>query len=258
MYLRTLVFWCKFKGNTLQFAIKDAASVLINCFFYFCTRLQTFKTSKARENILSKIRKGLGGAPMPMPFPEVEKETGAIYADSEHTPEEVFAEAFIKLGGKFVFCENEQELLDSINLLYENRGWKQLLCADERLLRLFHNRKIDVVTAADPKAEAADACITSCETLVARTGSIVLSSRQNMGRVAPVYYPVHIVFAYTNQVVPDIEDGLNAIKKKYGNDIPSMINLNTGPSRTADIEKTLVVGVHGPGEVFCFLINAEL
>ena len=79
-----------------------------------------------------------------------------------------------------------------------------------------------------------------------------------MGRVASVYYPVHIVFAYSNQVVPDIEDGLNTIKKKYGNDIPSMINLNTGPSRTADIEKTLVVGVHGPGEVFCFLINAEI
>jgi len=220
--------------------------------------LQTFKTSKARENILSKIRKGLGGEPLPMPFPDAEKETGAIYADSCVADEEMFAEAFIKLGGKFIFCENEQELLDNINVLYENRGWKQLLCADERLLRIFHNRKIDVVTAADPKAEAADACITGCETLVARTGSILLSSKQNMGRVAPVYYPVHIVFAYTNQVVRDIEDGLAILKKKYGSNLPSMINLTTGPSRTADIEKTLVVGVHGPGEVFCFLINAEL
>ncbi len=219
--------------------------------------MQTFKTSKARENILSKIRKGLGGEPLPMPFPEAEKETVAIYADSGVAAEEMFAEAFIKLGGKFIFCENEQELLDNINVLYENRGWKQLLCADERLLKKFQNRKIDIVTVADPKAEAADACITGCEALVARTGSILLSSRQNMGRVAPVYYPVHIVFAYANQVLPDIEDGLTALKKKYGNDLPSMINLTTGPSRTADIEKTLVVGVHGPGEVFCFLINAE-
>ena len=79
-----------------------------------------------------------------------------------------------------------------------------------------------------------------------------------MGRTAPVYYPVHIVFAYANQVVFDIADGINALKKKYGSDLPSMINLATGASRTADIEKTLVVGVHGPGEVFCFLINAEL
>jgi L-lactate dehydrogenase complex protein LldG len=56
--------------------------------------------------------------------------------------------------------------------------------------------------------------------------------------------------------VPDIQDGINLLQQRYGTDLPSMINLNTGPSRTADIEKTLVVGVHGPAEVFCFLVNA--
>ena len=220
--------------------------------------MQTFKTSVARENILSRIRKGLGGQPLPMPFPDAEKESDNVYVNDRTAGEEVFAEAFIKLGGKFVFCENEQDLLDNINILYENSGWKQLLCADARLLKMFHNHKIDIVTEVDAKAEAADVCITGCEMLVARTGSILLSSRQNMGRTAPVYYPVHIVFAYVNQVVFDIEDGFAALKKKYGSDLPSMINLTTGPSRTADIEKTLVVGVHGPGEVFCFLINAEM
>jgi L-lactate dehydrogenase complex protein LldG len=220
--------------------------------------MQTFKTSKSRENIFSKIRKGLGGHPLPMPFPDVEKETQTIFSSQGMAPEETFADAFIKLGGKFIFCENEREFLDNINILYENRGWKELLCSDERMLQLFRDNHIDMITAADPNADNADACITGCETLVARTGSIILSSRQNLGRIAPVFYPVHIVFAYANQVVGDIEDGFNALKKKYGNDLPSMINLNTGPSRTADIEKTLVVGVHGPGEVFCFLINSDL
>ena len=70
-----------------------------------------------------------------------------------------------------------------------------------------------------------------------------------------MFYPVHIVIAYPNQVVRDIADGLQLIQRRYGRSLPSMINLNTGPSRTADIEKTLVVGVHGPGEVFCFYIN---
>lgn len=219
--------------------------------------MQTFKTSKARENILSRIRKGLGGQPLPMPYPDVEKDMGDIFPDASHAQEELFAEAFIKLGGKFIFCENEQELLYNINMLHENRGWQQMLCADQRLLKLFQNNKMDIVSAADPKAESAEACITGCEMLVARTGSIMLTSKQNMGRVAPVYYPVHIVFAYANQIVPDIEDGFAMLKKKYGPDLPSMINLTTGPSRTADIEKTLVVGVHGPGEVFCFFINAE-
>jgi L-lactate dehydrogenase complex protein LldG len=55
--------------------------------------------------------------------------------------------------------------------------------------------------------------------------------------------------------VYDIKDGLQLIKTKYGANLPSLITLATGPSRTADIEKTLVVGVHGPKEVFCFLID---
>ncbi len=220
--------------------------------------MQTFKTSKARENILSKIRKGLGGQPLPMPFPDVEKDMSAIYPHPESAAEEIFAEAFIKLGGKFIFCENEQELLDNINILHENRGWEHLLCADKRLIKIFQNHKIDILEPADPKAESAEACITGCELLVARTGSIMVSSKQNLGRVAPVYYPVHIVFAYANQIVYDIEDGFAALKKTYGPDLPSMVNLTTGPSRTADIEKTLVVGVHGPGEVFCFFINADM
>jgi L-lactate dehydrogenase complex protein LldG len=148
--------------------------------------------------------------------------------------------------------------MDNINALYENRGWRQLLCADQRLLKIFHNNKVDILTPADALAESAEACITGCEMLVARTGSILLTSMQNMGRMAPVYFPVHIVFAYANQIVPDIEDSFNMLKKRYGSDLPSMINLTTGPSRTADIEKTLVVGVHGPGEVFCFFVNADL
>ena len=219
--------------------------------------MQTFKTSKARENILSRIRKGLNEATVSMPFPEAEKEGAAkVFAKSGNAPEEAFAEAFIKLGGKFIFCDNEQEFMENINALYENRGWKELLCAEKRLLHLFHNNKLNMVHVADPSISTADACITGCEVLVARTGSIILSSRQYMGRTASVFYPIHIVVAYANQVVTDLDKAFEYMKKTYGNDMPSMVNLNTGPSRTADIEKTLVVGVHGPGEVFCFYINA--
>jgi L-lactate dehydrogenase complex protein LldG len=69
-----------------------------------------------------------------------------------------------------------------------------------------------------------------------------------------VYAPVHICIAYTDQLVYDIKDALQLVKDKYPQ-MPSMVTLATGPSRTADIEKTLVVGVHGPKEVFCFLVE---
>jgi L-lactate dehydrogenase complex protein LldG len=220
--------------------------------------MQTFKTSKARENILRRIRTELSGHSLPMPYPAAEKDGTALYASENITPEELFAKSFITLGGKFIYCDNEQELLQNIIILYENRGWEQLLCADEKLLKLFRNNKIDIVLPANAAAESAEACITGCEMLVARTGSILLSSSQNLGRMAPVYFPIHIVFAYANQIATNIEDGFTALKKKYGTNLPSMISLATGPSRTADIEKTLVVGVHGPAEVFCFFVNADL
>lgn len=219
--------------------------------------MPTYKTSKSREKILSTIRKALSKDSIAKPFPEIEDRVNEeIYAKSELSTEETFAENFNKLGGKFIYCDNEQELLKNLQALYEKMGWKQMLCADQKLLRTLENNSINIAEDAALQAEGADACITGCETLVARTGSVLLTSKQNLGRTASVFYPTHIIVAYRDQVVFDIKDALKLIDKRYGNNIPSMINLNTGPSRTADIEKTLVVGVHGPGDVFCFYVNA--
>ena len=84
-----------------------------------------------------------------------------------------------------------------------------------------------------------DVSITGCEALVARTGSIVMSSAQPSGRNTGVYAPIHICIAFTSQVVIDVKDALKLVKDKYGNNIPSLITFATGPSRTADIEKNI-------------------
>lgn len=214
-------------------------------------------TSQAKEQILGKIRKALSAHSTSMPFPEVEKwDAKQAFEFSTLSPDEQFAEHFIALGGKYVYCQNEQELLENIESLNESRAWSKLFCANERLLKIAHNNKLDFVLPSDNADESADACITDCEALIARTGSFLMSSRQDLGRVSSVFYPVHIVVAYKDDVVYDIEDGFVKMQQKYGAQQPSMISLQTGPSRTADIEKTLVTGVHGPKEVFCFYVNA--
>jgi L-lactate dehydrogenase complex protein LldG len=71
-----------------------------------------------------------------------------------------------------------------------------------------------------------------------------------------VFPPIHIVIAHASQIVNYPEDALNAMQEKYGEHLPSCISTITGPSRTADIEKTLVLGAHGPKEFVVFL--AEL
>lgn len=219
--------------------------------------MQTYKTSKARENILRKIRMALQEEAVPMPFPETEKLSVSSFFNglSEGTPEETFAAEFSRSGGHFVFCQGQEELLVNLKLLAESRGWTEVLCAHKPLFSLLVNNKLSFVREFNPQHEQAQACITDCEAAVARTGSFLFSSKQNHGRVAPVYFPVHIVVVQPHQVVPDIADGLKLLRQKYNDQLPSMINLNTGPSRTADIEKTLVTGVHGPKEIFCFFLN---
>ena len=216
------------------------------------------KTSKARENILSRIRKATGNHRLPQPFPEVEKDnTETPYPISEQSDEEDFASAFIKLGGKFIFCYNHADLIENLHALCDNNEWKDVLCSDLALLNFFKAQKLHIASPVNELSpQEAEVCITGCEALIGRTGSIIFSSKQFMGRTATAYYPIHIVIAYSTQVVPDIKEGLDLMKKKYGSDLPSMINFNAGPSRTADIEKTLIVGVHGPAEVYCFYVDA--
>ena len=74
--------------------------------------------------------------------------------------------------------------------------------------------------------------------------------------VANAFFPeIHLVVAYTYQLVPDLRNAFANLTNKYGKRLPSMISVITGPSRTADIEKTLVMGAHGPRELYLFLID---
>jgi len=103
-----------------------------------------------------------------------------------------------------------------------------------------------------PPNEASQATITLCEALVAQTGSVLVSSA-NGGRQATVIAPVHIVLAKLNQLVPDLEA---VFARVYQNGIASKnsyVCLITGSSRTADIEKILIMGAHGPRRLIVVL-----
>lgn len=220
--------------------------------------MNTSKTSKGREQILKKIREALLDEKVDKPFPDLPKSNiHQYYTTSEfQTLEENFAFEYQKAGGNFIYCNDETEFIEQLSQLYKDKNWKELLCASNDIFTTLVEAKIPFVRDFDLRHDQADACITDCEAAIARTGSLLLSSKQNFGRTAPIFFPVHIVVVRAYNIVDDIETGLKLMQNKYGvNNIPSMINLNTGPSRTADIEKTLVTGVHGPKEVYCFFIN---
>jgi len=105
----------------------------------------------------------------------------------------------------------------------------------------------------EPSLAGLNVGITSCEFLVARLGSIMVSSKNS--RRLNVYPETHVVIAYVDQLVEDLKDAFESLHSKYSGKIPSMVSVITGPSRTADIEKTLVMGAHGPRELFLILIE---
>lgn len=206
--------------------------------------------SKAKENILKKIRQALSH-PVPLPFPSSEGPQ-TIFTPSMEEKTVVFAEEFTKLQGKFAYCVDESDLKDQLFGLFMNRPWTKYYFNDNFIKDLFGEKLPN-----HPELSTCDVAITGCEYLAARTGSIVLSSAQPMGRTSSVYAPVHLCIAYTSQLKDDIRDTLVAFRESYGNDLPSLVTFATGPSRTADIEKTLVTGVHGPKEVYCFLVENQ-
>jgi L-lactate dehydrogenase complex protein LldG len=208
--------------------------------------------STSKENILKKIRKALSQS-TPLPFPQSEG-TQPVFHPLQQDIEVEFAEQFTKLQGKFIYCINGQELAFQLSSLIKKQDWQKVFCVEDKLIEPIAGQLSDRLDKSD--LAGCDVSITGCEYLVARTGSIVLSAAQLSGRTTSVYAPIHICIAYTNQLVYDIKDALQAVKEKYGNNLPSLITFATGPSRTADIEKTLVVGVHGPKEVYLFLVES--
>ena len=209
--------------------------------------------SPAKENILKRIRKALTQS-TPLPFPQSEGNKPVIKPSSQELEIE-FAEQLTKLQGKFIFCLNHTEVVQQLTTLLARNNWQKIFSVDEALKKTLKENSFDNFSYND--LATCDAAITTCEALVARTGSILLSSALQSGRTVSVYTPVHICVAYTDQLVYDIKDALQLVKEKYGSNLPSLVTFATGPSRTADIEKTLVVGVHGPKEVYVFLVDRK-
>lgn len=104
----------------------------------------------------------------------------------------------------------------------------------------------------------ADIGVTGVDYAIAETGSVVLAPRQGVSRVVSLLPPVHVALVEPQQVYESLDD-LFALRRMAflegkGN-MGSYLSFTSGPSRTADIEQTLVVGVHGPLEAHLVILE---
>jgi L-lactate dehydrogenase complex protein LldG len=184
------------------------------------------------------------------PVGQTSKEQIALFAKQSETLQTEFCE-----------CASLAAAAKHIAALAKKFDWKKIALhagelADavaEKLpgtLDLLHINR----TYKKEELEACDAGLTECESLVAQTGSVCVTSRSSGGRALSVLPPHHIVVARAEQVLPDLPAAYESLAQKYRGKYPSFISFITGPSRTGDIERILVLGAHGPKKLTVLLI----
>ena len=206
-----------------------------------------------REKVLKKIRSAQVKSNFRMDLKEPDMKR-FVFKRPEENLIETFAKEFSKNHGKFIYCQNNTDMVGQMRTLINESKWKHVFCTEEKLRYLLNDTSIrykyDLKDFAD-----AQVSITGCLCLVARTGSVLLSTAADKSRKLSVYPPIHIVVAYYDQIYFDLEDALKYFRTQSEDGYPSMLSIISGPSRTADIEKTLVLGAHGPKNLYCFFVN---
>lgn len=224
-----------------------------------------------REAILGRIREALR-VPAPLKHP-AERSAGGEPTTAHFrewlppvgpTLDEKFA-LFAKLSetlrSELVVCADLSQAAAAVAALSGADDWKTValhrgplldalaLLLPESLSRIYIDGGYD-----KNELEACDAGLTECELLVAQTGSVCVTSDHSGGRVLSVLPPHHIVVARQGQLVTDLTEAYASLAAKYRANYPSMISFITGPSRTGDIERILVLGAHGPKRLTILLL----
>jgi L-lactate dehydrogenase complex protein LldG len=209
------------------------------------------QTNLSREEILKQIE--ATRKKRTEPFYPVHSGSGSeIYKPVLPDAVTCFKNELEKVSGKCVLCEDENDVYRKLKDFVAEHSFPYLFSRDEKILSKLEENNIPF-SNREEDFENMQAGITVCEFLIARTGSVMVSSVSSVGRQMHSFPPVHIVVADASQMTNYYEDALIAIQQKYNGNLPSTITTITGPSRTADIEKTLVLGAHGPREFIVFI-----
>jgi len=202
----------------------------------------------AREEILDRLKSAVHPAPEKPDF------DAPVYHPIEKPLELAFKENLEKVNGSVSIFTSEKELFGQLKTFLSSYKSEDISCHETEIQTEL--KKFDISFSEKSEIpKTIEVGITSCEFLIAHTGTAMVSSAQKGGRQMFVYPPIHLIIAKKYQLVDYLKSAYIAIQNKYKNDLPSQITLITGPSRTADIEKTLVLGAHGPRELHVFLLN---
>ncbi len=164
---------------------------------------------------------------------------------------ELFRRNASDLKANFFLVKDRGELAEKLLELRDGEGWRKIGAHSGELTDTACRALAIPVCRTDQgyqvnELESCDVGITECDALIAQTGSVLVTSRSAGGRALSVLPPHHVVLARREQLIGDLLDAFALLKRKYAANYPSFISFITGPSRTGDIERILVLGAHGP------------
>ncbi|MFO1488763.1 MAG: LUD domain-containing protein [Verrucomicrobiota bacterium] len=170
-----------------------------------------------------------------------------------------FKENAAMLKADFYLVNNREELARLLVELRDTEGWKKIATHSGELTGIA-GQALNLPTLNTDagydvnELESCNVGITGCDALVAQTGSVLVTNRHAGGRALSVLPPHHVVIARRDQLLRDLPAAFALLKEKYAGNYPSMISFITGPSRTGDIERILVLGAHGPKKLTVFMV----
>jgi len=192
----------------------------------------------SKEKILSRIRQAKGNNNLWKGVEEPKEED--FFREKGNDLLDIFQKSFKAIDGNFFLASSDEELQDILQKVFQS---KNVFCVDNILQKILEKASLNKQT--DIENKEVDYGFIRCEYITARLGSVITSALSGSGRRMNVFPENQVVLVEKEQLVFDTKDALLLLQKKYKT-LPSMISLATGPSRTADIEKTLILGAHGP------------
>ncbi len=182
------------------------------------------------------------------PLPKIEA-TASLDADLV----EKFKFEFERVGGIFIKTTID-EISDTLSKIVAEKNLRKIYAEnfDNEINTIIKNLQVDeIITQPHSYRQISivDASITSSDFLIAETGTIAFIHRDEKFKSAVLLPRIHIVIAREEQIVGTLEEVFSIVGGNFDS-----IFLITGPSRTADIEKVIVRGVHGPQEVYIILV----
>jgi len=233
--------------------------------------------SEARSVILTRIHEALS-RPLGEDAPEPARQSQA----SVHTVPGVgiplvdaFVQALEAVSGEVQRVHSESESLALLAELLRQRNVERAvvvrsgLLKDTNVVPILSDLGIETKTDEDWQQQddkpslrlwlsETDVAISGVEYAIAQTGTLVMSTREGQPRAATLLPPVHIALIGESQLVDSMETLMPTLRQDFAGDNgiwkASMLTLVSGPSRSADIEQTLSLGVHGPIEVIVIVL----